>query len=210
MEEIEIKDKILKGAEELFMRFGVRSISMDEIARHLGVSKKTLYQQFTDKDDLVLGVVNNHLQCDHEVFVQMRNSASNAVEEMAKISRHMRHQLENINPALLFDLQKFHSKAWAVWLKFKNDVIRESIIRNLRQGVAEGYFREDINPEILASMRIELIQLAFDPTIFPREKFSLPEIQMAIFDHFVFGVVTEKGRKLYEQYKTNHQPSAIL
>ncbi|MCI0752082.1 MAG: TetR/AcrR family transcriptional regulator [Flammeovirgaceae bacterium] len=211
MEEKDTKEKILKGTEDLFMRFGVRSISMDDIARHLGVSKKTLYQHFADKDDLVFWVSNNHLQCDQREFEEMQTSSENAVEELAKISLHMKRHMEEINPALLFDLQKFHLKAWNLWLKFKNDVIRESVVRNLRQGIKEGYFREDMNPEIMAVVRIELIQFAFDQAVFPREKFKLTEVQLQIFDHFVFGLVTEKGRKLYLQYKSvNHQPSTVL
>lgn len=209
MEETDIRDKILKGSEELFMRYGVRSISMDDIARHLGVSKKTLYQHFADKDELVLTVSHCYLQRYITQFDSVRNEAKNPVEELAKISVCMKQNLEAMNPALLYDLQKFHPKAWSEWIAFKGKYLRDSIVRNLNQGIAEGYIRADINPEIMAAMRIELVQLAFNPDIFPSNRFQLTQVQEQIFDHFVFGLVTDKGKKLYQKLKKiNLQPAA--
>jgi TetR/AcrR family transcriptional regulator, cholesterol catabolism regulator len=201
MEETNIKEKILKGAEELFVKYGVRSISMDDIARHLSVSKKTLYQHFADKEDIVTMTCRQHLDRNCTEFDAIRDNAKNAIEELANLSGCLKRNMEHMNPSLLFDLQKYHPKAWTVWLDHKNKFIRESVVRNLKQGMQEGYFRPEINPEIIAAMRLELVQLAFDESVFPRERFRLAEVQMSIFDHFVYGLVTEKGRKLYQKYK---------
>jgi len=212
MEEINIKDKILKGAEDLFMKYGVRSISMDDIARHLSVSKKTLYQHFADKEDIVTMTCQAHLDRNSQEFTSIQGNSRNAIEELASISSCLKRSMEDMNPSLLFDLQKYHPRAWAVWLKHKHQFIRESVVRNLKQGIEEGYFRPEIHPEILAAMRLELVQLAFDENVFPREKFRLADVQMAIFDHFVHGIVTEKGRKLYHKYKekaNQQQPTTI-
>ena len=212
MEELDTKDKILKGAEELFTKYGVRSISMDDIARHLTVSKKTLYQHFADKEDIVTMACKNHLERNAGEFDEARSTAKNAIDELAKLSVCLKRNMAELNPSLLYDLQKYHPKAWAVWVNHKNKFIRASVERNLKQGIEEGYFRPEINPQIMAAMRLELVQIAFDEEIFPREHFRLSEVQMQIFDHFVFGLVTDIGRKLYLIYKevNNHQPSTIL
>ncbi len=210
IEETDIKDKILKGAEELFMRYGVRSISMDDIARHLSVSKKTLYQHFADKDDLVLNITRHMLEQNFKECEAIRLGADNPVEELARISLWMKKSMEEINPTMLFDLQKFHLKAWNLWIEFKNKFIHEEVIRNLEAGIEAGYMRS-VNKEIMGILRVEFVQMAFNQDIFPREKFSLAEVQSQIFDHFVFGLVTEKGRKLYLKYKEhNQQPLTIL
>jgi AcrR family transcriptional regulator len=201
MEENHIREKIQKGAEELFMRYGVRSISMDDIAKHLAVSKKTLYQHFADKEDIVTITSKAHLERNQREFEAIGKNSRNAVEELAHISLCLKKNMEDMNPSLLFDLQKYYPKAWKVWLDHKRNIIRESVVRNLKQGMKEGYFRADINPEIMAAIRLESVQLAFNEEIFPRERFKLPEVQMQMFDHFVFGLVTEKGRKLYVKYK---------
>jgi AcrR family transcriptional regulator len=200
MEELEIKDKILKGTQDLFMRYGVRSISMDDIARHLSVSKKTLYQHFADKEDLVTAVSKAHLESERKIYESLRDGSINSIEHLAKIAVCMRKEMENLNPALLFDIQKFHPKAWSVWINFKKGVIQE-IVNNLNLGKREGYVREEVIPEIHAIVRTELVQLVFNEEIFPRNKFKLSELQTQIFDQFVYGIVTDKGRKLYQKYK---------
>ncbi len=205
MEETNIREKIQKGAEELFMRYGIRSISMDDIARHLSVSKKTLYQHFADKEDIVTVTCRAHLERDAEQFAGIRKTARNAIEELVQLSVHIKRNMQDMNPSLLFDLQKYHPKAWKVWLNHKNKFIREAVVRNLRQGMEEGFFRADLDPEVIASVRLELVQLAFNEEIFPSETFKLSDVQMQIFDHFVFGLLTEKGRKHYLKCKQGNK-----
>ena len=201
MEEKDIKDRILKGATELFMRYGIRSVSMDDIARHLSVSKKTLYQHFADKDELVTEMSQTHMQRETIEYAAITKDSENSIDELNKISVRIKCDMEDMNPSLLFDLQKFHPRAWSLWLKHKTDFIMSSIVRNLNQGISEGYFRSEINPEIIAISRLVLIESAFDDRIFPKVKFNLVEVQSQFFDHFVYGLCTDKGRKLYQTYK---------
>ncbi|MBA4055687.1 MAG: hypothetical protein C0490_13310 [Marivirga sp.] len=134
-------------------------------------------------------------------FELIRKSAKNAIDELAKISLCLKQNSEEVNPSLLFDLQKYHPRAWNVWVDHKNKFIRESVVRNLSQGIEEGYFRAEIDKEVIAAMRLELVELVFDEQIFPPSRFKLSDVQMQIFDHFVYGLVTEKGRRLYQKYK---------
>jgi AcrR family transcriptional regulator len=201
IEELDIKTKILKAAESLFMKYGVRSISMDDISRHLAVSKKTLYQHFADKEDIVYMACQAHIDSIASRFLDITRSSKNALDELTKFSTCMKKNTEDTNPSLLFDLQKYHPKAWGVWLNHKNKFIRDSMIRNLKQGIQEGYYRPEINVDIVAAMRLELVQLPFDENAFPPSRFNMAQVQMEIFDHFVHGIVTEKGRKLYQKYK---------
>ena len=210
MEETDNKEKLIRGADELFMKYGVRSVSMDDIARHLGVSKKTIYQHFADKDEVVVCVAKAHMAKQKAQFDTIASESKNAVEEMVKISYCLKENMKNINPSVLFDMQKYHQSAWNEWLTFKQKFIKESIIRSFRNGVSEGYFRDDVNVEILAIMRLELVQMAFDNGIYPRDKFNIPEVQAQLFDHFIHGLFTEKGKKLYLKYKQqNPKPQTI-
>jgi Transcriptional regulator len=204
MEETEVKDKILKGAEKLFLKYGIRSVSMDDISRHLAVSKKTLYQHFADKDELVTMVSKLHIERTMKEFDQLHHQSGNAIEELANISVCMRRNMEDMNPSLFLDMQKYHNQAWKEWLDHKENFVRQSVIRNLKQGIVEGYYRPEINLEILASLRLASIELAFNDQIFPKEQFKLAEVQSQIFDQFVFGICTEKGRKLYQKLKENN------
>lgn len=211
MEERDTKDKILKGAEALFMKYGVRSISMDDIARHLSVSKKTLYQHFADKEDIVTQVCQSHMENNWKKFEAIRQRAVNAIDELAMMSVRLKQDMEEMNPSLLFDLQKYHPKAWAVWEKYKGVCVNDSMKRNLEQGIQEGYYRPEINAEILSISRMCLVEIAFDDKVFPQNKFNIAEVQLQLFDQFVYGIVTEKGRRLYQKYKEqNFQPSITV
>jgi AcrR family transcriptional regulator len=211
MEENDNKEKLLRGAEELFVKYGVRSVSMDDIARHLGISKKTIYQHFADKDEVVATVAKVHMERQRRQFDVIADESKNAVEEIVKISFCLRENMRNMNPSLLFDMQKYHQRAWAEWVAFKHKFIRSNIMRNLKRGIEEGYFRAEVNLDILATMRLEQVQMAFDHTIFPRDRYNLPEVQEQLFDHFAHGLFTEKGKKLFQKYKQNHhQPYPIL
>lgn len=185
------------------MKYGIRSVSMDDIARHLAVSKKTLYQHFADKDELVTTMSQEHMKREIIEYDEITKISENSIDELNKISVRIRCDMEEMNPSLLFDLQKFHPRAWQLWLNHKSEFIMHSIVRNLNQGIEEGYFRPEINPAIIAISRLVLIESAFDDRIFPKEKFNLVEVQSQFFDHFVYGLCTDKGRKLYQKYKEN-------
>lgn len=210
MEEFDIKNKILKGAMELFMKYGVRSVSMDDIARHLSISKKTIYHYFLDKDEVVTRVANDHMDKGRMEFEALREGSKNAIEELVRISACLKKDMQEMNPSLLFDLQKYHAKAWNAWLDHKNKYIHDSVVRNLAQGMEEGYYRKDIDPEVLAVIRIEQVQLAFDDRAFPYSKFNLADVQIQIFDHFIHGLLTDKGKKLYEKYKQELKEQELI
>ena len=206
MEELETKDKILKGAESLFMKYGIRSISMDDIARHLAVSKKTLYQHFADKDELVTMVTEAHMAANKKMYEAIRKQSENSIDELYKIGMHVRRHLEDQNPSLLFDIQKFHPRAWNVWMEYKSNYIYSSVVRNIKQGIKDGLVRAEINPEIFAQFRLATIQVCCDDQYFPQDKFNMAEVQSQVFEQFVYGLCTEKGKKLYQKYKeTNHK-----
>jgi len=207
MEEIDTKEKILKGARDLFIKYGIRSISMDDIARHLSVSKKTLYQHFVDKDELVTMMLDEYLAESKKAYDDITNGSENAIDELHKIGDCLRKQVQDSNPSLLFDIQKFHPKAWSLWAEYKNKFIRCSVVRNIQQGIKDGHFRPEINPEVFASYRLATIETVHDDRIFPKDKFDMAEVHFQVFEHFVYGLCTEKGKKLYQKYKeNNHKP----
>src|SRR5260221_9490987 len=147
MEEQDIKEKILRGTEELFMKYGARSVSMDDIARHLSVSKKTLYQHFADKDELVTMVVQGHMENNKKIYERITEQSENSIDELHKIGVTLRRHFEEQNPSLLFDIQKFHPKAWTVWVDHKNNFIKGSIVRNIKQGIENVLIHREVNEE---------------------------------------------------------------
>ena len=202
MEDQDIKDKIIRGSDELFMKYGVRSVSMDDIARHLSVSKKTLYQYFVDKDELVTMILSYYLEEDKKQYEAIMSISKNAVEELSRISITLKQKMQELNPSFIYDIQKFHPKAWNLWNEFKVNFILHSMVRNLKQGIEEGLFRPELNPEIISVARLVMIETSFNDQVFPKERFNFMDVNWQIFDFFFHGMCTEKGKKLYTKYRT--------
>jgi hypothetical protein len=106
-----------------------------------------------------------------------------------------------MNPNMMFDLHKYHHATWEEWAKYKREVIKQRVIDTIDRGVREGYFRSDLNKDILATLRVEQLELAFNDSVFPHEKNSLEEVQLQLFDHFIYGCLNRKGFDLYEETK---------
>jgi TetR/AcrR family transcriptional regulator, cholesterol catabolism regulator len=197
---VEIKERILIKSQELYFTRGIRSVTMDDIATELGISKKTIYHHFADKGTLVEESTIYFLQkekCQEEKIFQQ---SKNPIDEIILNTQMMREMLGNINPSIFHDLQKFYPKVWGHYLEHK-EKFKDDVYRNLMQGIKDGYYREDIQPAVMAKLRIESVDMAFNQEIFPSKEFNILDVQLAFIDHFIRGLVTEKGLKAYEAIK---------
>ncbi len=191
--------RILNTAESLFFQYGIRSVTMEDIAKQLSISKKTIYQFFKDKDEIVLKVSRQIFAKEQAKMNQIHEQGENVIHEMVLISRYIRAHVAEANPSAMHDLQKFYPEAWKTFLVFKLNSLH-LIESTLSKGMAEGYFRSDINPKILAILRSETIELSFNQQLFPREEFEPQAVQGQLFEQFINGILTDKGRKLYLKY----------
>jgi TetR/AcrR family transcriptional regulator, cholesterol catabolism regulator len=196
-----MKEKILKGAEELFFRYGMKNITMDEIARTLGMSKKTIYQYFKDKDEMVHSLMVHKLEEDRLRFTKSFEESENIVVEAFAIMKDLREVLANVNPIVFHELHKYYPETWKVFEDFKTTFILENIQRCLYKGQEQGLVRKDINVKILSRMRLENLDMGFFGTAFPVDKFNMVDVQVAMTEHFLYGVCTLKGHKLINKYK---------
>ena len=173
---------------------------MDEVAGELGMSKKTLYQYFSDKNELVAEATKAHLSREESELKDVFRRSENAIEELFLVSKCMRSSLDELNPGVLYDLKRYYPDSWKQWIAFKDKFIFKSIVENIKKGMADGHFRRDINPEVLASLRVWEIQSLFDADAFPIEKYDFKSVQLQLFTHFIYGIATQKGLELYEKY----------
>ncbi|RYF80364.1 MAG: TetR/AcrR family transcriptional regulator [Chitinophagaceae bacterium] len=198
---MEPKERIIERSHELFNKYGIRSVSMDDIAAQLGMSKKTLYQHFTDKEELVDacfgGVLEHHR---HQCMADQQN-ADNPIHEMFLALDMMQEMFAEMNPSVLFDLQKYHPAAFKKFQEFKYSFLYKVISSNLERGISDELYRADIDIDVLARLRIESVMLPFNSDLFPQNRTQLVHIEQQIFEHFLFGLATTKGLKLIQKYK---------
>jgi len=198
---IEAEDRILESATELFYRFGIKSITMDDVAKHLSMSKKTLYQYFRDKNEMVMKCCQHDLVNRKCLFDDIADKATDAIGELMGLMKHMESMYTRINPNLFYDMQKYHPTVWKLFREFKENSLMASIESNLRKGVEQGLYRRDMNIPIVARLRIEEVEMGFNPDYFPPDKYNFAKVQMELFNHFMHGITTIKGHKLINKYK---------
>lgn len=200
MADIETKQRIRLAAHDLVMQYGIRSVSMDDIASNLGMSKKTIYQYFKDKDELVESVVDGVIETNQCICNDDREKADNAVHEIFLVMDMMVEMFKTMNPSILFDMQKYHPSAFKKFQLHRNDYLYNVCRQNLERGIAEELFRPDINVDILARYRVETMLTAFNPEFQRSVKQSLLKIEEEIIMHYLFGLVSIKGYKLTLKY----------
>ncbi|MHA6246380.1 TetR/AcrR family transcriptional regulator [Pontibacter sp. CAU 1760] len=199
VERTDTKSKILQAAIGLFCQRSIKSVSMDDIAQHLAMSKKTLYKWFANKDQVVYETMENYLatvQGDCECFVE---TSGNAVEEIFQIMALTKQVFSQIHPSIFHDLQKYHPESWALWHRHKNSFMLTKVKDNILRGINEGLFRKDLDVEIIARMRLAILELPFNNQVFPPHEYNISRVQLAVLEHYMLGIATLKGHKLINE-----------
>lgn len=206
---MEIQERIAQKAYDLFLQYGIRSISMDEIAARLGISKKTIYLFFADKDALVDSVIDIVVQTNESECYGCRLECENPVHEVFIAKDIVQEMLRTMNPTIMYDLQKYHPAAFQKISDHKNKFLYKQIKENIEKGIELQLYRADVNVEILARYRLATTFMLFSPDFFPPGKHKPDIIMEEISIHFLYGLATPKGIKLIQKYQQQRQNKLI-
>jgi TetR/AcrR family transcriptional regulator, cholesterol catabolism regulator len=186
-------DKILLKVRELYMKYGIKSITMDDVALELGISKKTLYQHITDKDDLVGKFIDNEIIQKQKEICQCFKTGFNAIEELFEISVYMNRSMKDQNPATEHDLKKYYPHHYNKTVKSRREKIFNYILLNLEKGKKEGLYREELNEEIIAKLYLSRVESIHLNDLFTVEEFTSAKLFMELLVYHIRGIATEKG-----------------
>ncbi|MEO6681916.1 MAG: TetR/AcrR family transcriptional regulator [Ginsengibacter sp.] len=198
---METRERIKEKADELYRRYGVKSVTMDEIALQMGVSKKTIYQSFSDKNELVDEVVVDMLEANKISCLQSIAKSKNAIHEVMLIMDAMEDMMASLSPSFIFDIERGYSNTFKKFDQYKSDFINNTIITNIERGKSEGLYRPELNTEIVAKFRLNTIMFPYNEDIFPRNQFTVLELQNEMIIYHLYGLVTLKGYQLITKYQ---------
>lgn len=198
---METEDKIVQSITEMFFRFGIKSLTMDDVAKNLNMSKKTLYRHFEDKNDMVFKCCYHDMHNRECTFKTIAENAADPIDELMQLMKYMQSMFSRVNPNLFYDLQKNYPEAWQLYLEFKEQHLMKTIEDNLKRGIELGLYRKDINIPVLARLRMEEVEMGFNLLMYPPDKFNVSDVQLSLFDHFMHGITALKGHKLINKYK---------
>ena len=198
MTEIPYSDKeketeLLIAVTALFMKFGIKSLTMDDISRHLGISKKTLYQFVSDKKDLVKKALELAVGADQCMLEDISESEGNAIDELLIINEKVSQKLQTIQPAMMYDLQHHYPEAWKVMENHKKCFVYDMVVNNINTGIKQGYYRENVNPEIIASIYVTMIDKIFDSDMFPSHQYDFSTLHKEMARYHIRGIASSKG-----------------
>ena len=200
MQQMDTGEKIIVKAGELFMQYGIKSISMDEVARNLGISKKTLYQHVDNKADLIQKVMMTHITQEKLAIEAIHKAANDAIDEMMQISRFVNELIQKVNPSVIYDLKKYYAKGWELMESLHFEHTYTIIKENIEKGVEEGLYRSDLDADIIAKLYIGRMDIVVDKNLFPIGKYTISQIHNNAIMYHLYGIMTSKGIELFEKY----------
>lgn len=198
---MELKDRIKQKADELYKRYGIKSVTMDEIASQMSVSKKTIYQCFSDKNELVDAVIGDILNYNRNYCQHSRAEAENAIHEVFLAMDSLQTTFENMSPGILFDIERNYPATYKKFKEFKYNFLFDIMKKNIERGKKEELYRENMNSDIIAKTRLECMMIPFNEELFPRSRFSMVFLHQQLIEFFLYGMVTPKGYKLITKYQ---------
>ncbi len=185
----------------MFLKYGIKSVTMDDLANAMGISKKTLYQYVSNKEDLVHSVIKKLRTEDMNKMAGVIDASSNAIDSVMKVAQEAAEKLEMVSPIAVYDLKKYHQSIWQEVEKKEVEFIFSFIEKNINRGIAEGLYRADIDQEFVKRLHTGIAFSAIDERLFPRNMYSKSLLLKEMMYHFLLGIVTDKGYEFLQTYR---------
>jgi len=202
---MDYRHRIVEEAAVMFRTYGIRAVTMDMLANQMGISKRTIYEVFKDKDELLGGVLKWMTQKQSETMKKVLGESENVIEAIFKMLRLMNEHFSSMSPAFLMDIKKYHYEV-VNKLKDKNDL---TYINNnseiLKTGIREGLFRKDIDIDITNKCLLEVARLSNDKNLFPSEDYTSKNVIRNFYISYLRGISTPRGLELIDYYEKMNQ-----
>ncbi len=195
-----MRSQILECAKQMFFKRGIKPVTLDDIAKHLRISKKTLYVYFKNKDELVNSLFVSHLEIHRAAVERVHEQAKDVIEELLHIMYHSSEMVNEINPGLFDDLRAYYPKAWKYFEKFKQEYILERLIQSFEKGQKQGLIRKNVNLKLVAYMRLQQIDLLMRADFLREINTTVFDTHKEITEFFIYGIATDKGIALMNKY----------
>lgn len=197
------RNEIIEKSAMIFLRHGIKSVTMDDLAKELGMSKKTIYNYFKDKDDLVKRIVSTLIERNRTACEIGRVKSENAIDALMNISEYSTRLFTEIHSSVFFDLQKYYPEAWIIIKEHRLEFVSAQITNNVIRGQEEGYYIAELNPKIMSSIHLAIVSMMTDSDIFGVEPNEYGMLLEEIVMFQLRGIVNDKGRELMDKIMKN-------
>lgn len=197
--------RIQTTAERLFNRFGIRSVTMDDVAKEISISKKTLYKHYPDKNELVRSTVQKILDRISKQFTIIMANEPNPILQLHGISRFMIDMLEHMNPSMMYDLEKYHKDCFDLFVEHREMHALQNAISNLKAGQLQGLYREDLDTDIIARAFYAMMFTLLGPqeSSFHHQVENKRQLVNTLIQYHLHGICTQKGITMVQTINWN-------
>lgn len=192
------EQSILLQSRALIFKYGIKSLTMDDISQQLGISKKTLYQFFENKADLVHKVMQFTIKEHQSICCKIQDKSLNAIEELLMIYQSTAFITKQLNPSLAFELKKYYPESWNLLEKHKTEFILQSVVENIKKGIESHLFRDDLNIPIIAKLYTMRVLEITNSEIFPPDQYPPAMVLKEMFIYHIRGIASKKGLEFLE------------
>lgn len=199
---MDTRTKILSEASVLFSKMGIRSITMDYLAEHLGMSKRTIYENFKEKDEIVLHSLIMGLNEHSQMINRMIEESSNVIEAIYSIGKKSHEVMSQINPVFFHDLKKYYKNIYELLIEKGGVTSTDSNLMLLKKGINEGIFKKELNIELVNVFLQKIMEFFHDEsTFYVAERFSKKDVLTSIIKPYLTGICTDKGVEILNKHE---------
>ena len=157
-----MKETILKKSGEIFLRYGFKSVTMDDIANELGISKKTIYKYYNNKVELVDEAISRLHQRMHERINAICELGFNAIEENFEVKKMFKDMFKNSDDSPMYQLEKYYPKTFKKIISNEFSMFKDCIVKNIEKGVSEGLYHDNLDLELISKFYFSLAMSVYD------------------------------------------------
>lgn len=191
---------LVARSRELFMKHGLKSLTMDDIARELGMSKKTIYQVVDNKSDLIRICLKDYLDEERRNLDLILGKAENSVDELIHIMEYFLAAVRDLNSNTLNELQKYYPESWDIYNDYRYNFVLARMRENLQTGIKQGFYRKDMNADIMSRLYVAGVQVLTHEDLFPPHKYAFVNTFREFLNYYLRGIVSEKGLKYMHEH----------
>ncbi|WP_187263482.1 TetR/AcrR family transcriptional regulator [Pontibacter beigongshangensis] len=197
-------ETILEEILRIFKKEGIEANKREDIIRRLDIRHSTFQELFKDKADMVRKVVLFDMQEQVRLQAKMLADAQNPVEEIMMLLQDGIKNMQQTNPLYILDLQQHYQDVWQLGLDHLNSHSYYLVSEIMNRGVLQGFFRKDVNIELVTRIMLAQVSMLVNPQVFPPDKYNLSEVFRSIFLYYLRGICTDQGGRLAEAFFTKH------
>lgn len=204
LKRMKMKDKILETATEMFLDYGFKSVTMDDIAEKMCISKKTIYTHFSNKTKLIEETTFGIFECISSGIDLICENKHNPIEELFQIKKFILEHLKDEKSSPQYQLQKYYPQIHANLTRKQFEVMKDCVADNLQRGIEAGVFRKEIDIQFITGIYFKGMVGIKDIETFPIETFSMNYLLESYLEYHVRGIATETGLQTLEKVKNQY------